>query len=588
MPVNTSSAPSLPTYSVWAPHAHDMQVEVNGVIHLLSRDTSRRGWWVSDVPMVDGDRYGFRLDYGNGEGFTDTVPDPRTRRQPDGVLGLSQVYTDTFEWSDAGWTGRILPGMVIYELHVGAFTPEGTFAGVETKLDYLADLGVTAIELMPVQPCYGDFNWGYDGVDWHCVTELYGGPDGLKHLVNAAHATGIAVILDVVYNHFGPDGNYTGMFGPYMTSGATDWGDVINYAGRGSHEVRAYVRDAAAGWLREFHIDGLRLDAIQTIVDPSPTSIVEEIVHVAATVEAETGIPRTIIGETDADDPRLTLPRPYGVGLDAVWHDDLHHALHTSVSGEQHAYYSDFHGVKELFTTITSGFFYQGGYSGFRDRNVGGHLDLATTPAYRLVSYTTDHDQTGNRPRGDRPSMNLTEQQLALKWAVLATNPMTPMIFMGEEFGALTPFPFFAQHSSPDLDAATCEGRARSFSYQGLSTEGMPVPADPATFASARLDWAFTTENGRLREHYERMLELRGKLGFNHPWLSELTADMVDDAVVWYGHATGIIVCNFSDTERTAPIGGELVYSFGDPVTVTVHSTVLGPWGFAVLIPAGP
>ena len=574
------------TYSVWAPHAHDMQVEVNGTSHQMVRDESRRGWWVSDVAMADGDRYGFRLDYGNGEGLTAPVPDPRTRRQPDGVLGLSEVYTDTFEWSDAGWTGRILPSMVIYELHVGTFTPEGTFAGVEDKLDYLKNMGITAIELMPVQPCFGDFNWGYDGVDWHCVTELYGGPDALKHLVNTAHTKGIAVILDVVYNHFGPDGNYTGMFGPYMTQGATDWGDVINYAGRGSHEVRAYVVDAVAQWLSEFHIDGLRLDAIQTIVDPSPTSIIEEIVATATTIEAETGIPRTIIGETDADDPRLIAPRPYGVGLDAVWHDDLHHGLHTTVSGEKHAYYSDFHGVDELFDTITHGFFYRGQYSGFRDRIVGRPFDAATTPAYRLVSYTTDHDQTGNRPRGDRPSMNLSVTQQALKFAVLATNPMTPMVFMGEEFGAKTPFPFFAQHSDETLNTATCEGRARAFDYQGLPTDSMPVPADPQTFASAKLNWDFDEEQQRLHEAYIRLLQLRTELGFNDPWLYNLDAHLTlveGGGVIWYGHRRGTIVCNFSAATQMVNIGGELVYTFADGAQVTADSTTLKPWGFAIV-----
>ncbi|EPD69982.1 malto-oligosyltrehalose trehalohydrolase [Corynebacterium pyruviciproducens ATCC BAA-1742] len=544
------------------------------------------GWWCSDREMADGQRYGFRL-LRAGE-WTDPLPDPRSRRQPDGPLGLSQVYADGFTWTDDQWTGRILPGQSIYELHVGTFTPQGTFEGAEEKLDYLLELGVTTIEIMPVQPFGGNHNWGYDGVDWHCVHEGYGGPEGLKHLVNACHNKNIAVILDVVYNHFGPVGNFTPLFGPYTTSGATDWGDVVNFCGPGSDEVRRYVLDAARQWLTEFHIDGLRLDAVQTIVDTSATHILEELSILATEIEATTGLQKTLIAESDQNDPKLVAPRGGnglgGFGLDAQWEDDLHHALHALTSGETHTYYEDFASVDALAQTVAHVFYHHGTFSSFRGRTHGRQLDTSATPAFRFLAYTTTHDQTGNRPAGDRPSQYLSAEKIVLKAAIVLSTPYTPMLFMGEEFGAQTPFPFFCSHCNEDLNRLTREGRQRQFRYQGFSEEAvatMPDPADEKTFASAKLDWNFTADNERILSAYKKLFQLRKKLKFTRPWLDQLTVEHTDNWI-GFGYKDAFLVANLSDDTATAPFTGNLEYSLTEPA-VSDAGTQLPPWSFAIL-----
>lgn len=581
----------MTNFSVWAPNASDVRLHLDGddlPMHPrpCAHGAGGSGWWRSDAEMVPGARYGFRLNL-DGE-WTDPLPDPRSRRQPDGVAGLSEVYADDFAWSDDNWTGRILPGQSIYELHIGTFTQEGTFASAEEKLDYLLDLGVTTIEIMPVQPFGGERNWGYDGVDWHCVQESYGGPDGLKHLVNAAHEKGIAVILDVVYNHFGPVGNYTGVFGPYTTHAATDWGDVVNYCGPGSDEVRDYVLDAARQWLTEFHIDGLRLDAVQTIMDTGAIHLLEELSILATEIEATTGIQKTLIAESDQNDPKLVAPRGGaglgGFGLDAQWEDDLHHALHALTSGERHTYYEDFASMDALAETVAHVFYHHGNYSSFRGRKHGRSLDLSAVPAFRFLAYTTTHDQTGNRPTGDRPSQTLSAEKLALKAAIVLCTPYTPMLFMGEEFGAQTPFPFFCSHCDENLNRLTREGRQRQFRYQGMGEDkvaAMPDPAAPETFESAKLDWDFTEFNTRIFESYKTLLKLRTELRFTRPWLDELTVDHTDEWI-GYGYEDAFLVANLSDAEVTAPYTGSLVYSFTEP-TVSENGTVLPPWSFAIL-----
>lgn len=303
---------SLPEqFEVWAPFAHDVRLLVDDAEHPMSPDPTRSGWWVLAPEIAaprDGQRYAYRLF--DGTDWTKALPDPRTRRQPDGVHGASAIVDSDFPWTDDAWRGRHLRGQVIYELHVGTFTAEGTFEAAAGKLDYLLDLGINSIELMPVQPFGGERNWGYDGVDWFAVQESYGGPRGLKKLVDAAHNRGIAVILDVVYNHFGPDGNYNGMFGPYTTAGSTDWGDVVNLSGPASDEVRAYILDAVRQWLDEFHLDGLRLDAVHAYDDRRAYSIMEEIRRVSDSVAGQTGIPRTIIGRPIKTTPALSTTSP--------------------------------------------------------------------------------------------------------------------------------------------------------------------------------------------------------------------------------------------------------------------------------------
>lgn len=571
-------------FSVWAPFAKGVRLRLD-VTDGEAVDMTPAGgnWWTCDVEKTPGRRYGFELE--SADGFSQTVPDPRTRSQPDGVHGLSEVVSADFAWTDDAWRGRSLASMVIYELHVGTFTPAGTFEAAVDKLDHLVDLGVNTVELMPIHPFGGTRNWGYDGVDWFAVHAAYGGPEGLKRFVDAAHNKGIAVLLDVVYNHFGPDGNYTGMFGPYTAGGSTGWGDVVNLSGENSDEVRTYVLDAVSQWLDEFHIDGLRLDAVHAYDDRLAYSIMEEMSLIATALEGVDGRPRTLIAESDLNDPRLITERAAGgYGLDGQWVDDIHHGIHTLVSGEQHAYYSDYGTIEILAETLRRGWRYNHSYSEYRGRTHGRPLNLEHTPAWRLVTYTTTHDQTGNRASGDRPSMNLTPAQQVLKAALVYLSPFTPMLFMGEEFGATTPFPFFISHTNQFLLDATRNGRKEEFSRAGWAEDEIADPAAEATYESAKLDWSFSPEQEKILGAYRRLLHLRQELRLAHPDLRNWTVDTGGSDAPWLAFGSGdyLLVANLSDADQSAPYGGELVYSFGSP-SVGSDETNLGAWEFALL-----
>lgn len=567
-------------FEVWAPYANDVRLEVDGQTHVMRAHDM--GWWVSDVEKTPGQRYGFSIF--NGENWSPVVPDPRSTEQPDGVHGLSQVSDTSFEWTDTDWTGRILAGQVIYELHVGTFTPEGTFDGLIDKLDYLKELGVTAIELMPVQPFAGDRNWGYDGVQWHAVHEGYGGRQGLKRLVNAAHNAGLAVFMDCVFNHFGPEGNYNGMFGPYTAGGSTGWGELVNLDGFGSDAVRDYIRDAVRMWLTEFHIDGIRLDAVQAMWDPGAIHLLEQLTYLKNEIEATTGIPRVLIAESDQNDPRLVgAQQAGGHGLDGQWIDDVHHAVHTLVSGENHAYYSDFGTTEVLAKCLKDVFYHAETFSTFRGRIHGRRLDTTIVPSSKFVTYTTTHDQVGNRARGDRPSMNLTPEQQVLKAATIYCSPFTPMIFMGEEFGAKTPFCFFVSHSDPELLRLTREGRLNEFKRMGWDESEVPDPGAVETFEKSRLVWDFDPEQQRIHEAYRTLLRLRRELRLGRPYLEHLEVEY-DEKWLSFSHGDITFVANFSAEPVTVPCGGTLVYSFTSP-TVGPDSTALDPWGFALIAP---
>jgi len=474
-------------FSVWAPKAKNVELELEGARHPMERHGE---WFRVATPRIEGARYGFCVD------GSDVFPDPRSRRQPDGIHGLSQVWMKD---EPTQTLGRPLKGEVIYELHVGTFTPAGTLDSAIERLDDLVDLGVTAVELLPVQPFGGQRNWGYDGVSWHAVSEVYGGPDALARFVETAHAKGVAVILDVVFNHFGPDGNYTGVFGPYTSGGSTGWGEVINIQGALSDEVRAYILDAVAIWTKEFGIDGLRLDAVHALDDVGAVSIVEQIRDVAA--------PNYVIAETDQNDPKYT--ETFGV---AQWNDDIHHAIHTAVSGENHAYYADFGTVEVLATTFQRVFWHDGRFSSFRERTHGRELE---NPDYsKFVVYTTTHDQTGNRAAGDRPGMNLSVEQQLAKAALVLISPFTVMLFQGEEWGASTPFAFFVDHEDPELNRLTREGRMREFARAGWNPEEVPDPAAEQTFLDSKLNWSERTEGGHAHvlAGYKELLRLRKEL----------------------------------------------------------------------------
>ncbi|MEJ6012630.1 malto-oligosyltrehalose trehalohydrolase [Corynebacterium sp. H127] len=568
----------MSVFEVWAPNATDAAVEVDGTSYPMR--ASEHGWWTSDVEKHPGQRYGFSLF--DGTSWSPLLPDPRSTAQPDGVHGLSLVSEQGFDWSDQNWTGRILPGQVIYELHVGTFTSEGTFDALIDKLDYLRELGVTTIELMPVQPFAGDRNWGYDGVLWHAVHEGYGGRLGFKRFINAAHNAGFAVMMDCVFNHFGPEGNYNGMFGPYTQPSNTGWGDTINLMGFGSDAVRAYIQDAVRMWFEEFHVDGIRLDAVHALYDPGAIHLLEQLTYLKNDVEATTGIPRVLIAESDQNDPRLvSAQQAGGYGLDGQWIDDVHHALHALVSGEQHAYYADFGTTEVLAETLKNVFLHAETFSTFRGRTHGRRIDTTIVPASKFVTYTTTHDQVGNRAAGDRPSMNLTPEQQVLKAAFVLCAPFTPMLFMGEEFGAKTPFCFFVSHSDPKLCRLTREGRMNEFKRNGWDEGLVPDPADPDTFERSRLVWDFDAEQAGILEAYRTLLSLRQELRLARPYLEHLDVQYGESWLA-FGHEDVRIVANFSAAQVRVPFGGELRYTFTAP-QVGQFETVLDPWGFAIL-----
>ncbi|MBI9000828.1 malto-oligosyltrehalose trehalohydrolase [Corynebacterium sp. CCM 8864] len=578
-----ASSPSLGCmrhFSVWAPNADDLQLIVDDTTHAMRQLDD--GWWTPETPLTPepGMRYGYRIR--KDSEWVGPWPDPRSAEQPDGIHGLSRVPEDTYPWSDGDWTGRDLPGQVIYELHVGTFSPSGDFAGVVDRLDHLVDLGVTTIELMPVQPFGGNRNWGYDGVLWHAVHAGYGGPEGLKKLVDAAHARGVAIILDVVYNHFGPDGNYNGFFGPYTAGGSTGWGDVVNLNGPDSNEVRRYIIDAARGWFEDFHVDGLRLDAVQAYHDPGALHLLEELQIMATEVSAATGVPRSLIAESDQNDPRLVTARQAGgYGVAGQWDDDIHHALHTLVSGERHAYYADFGSTEVLAKTLREVFLHDGTMSTFRGKRHGRPVNREFTPASSFVTYTTTHDQVGNRATGDRPSMNLSPAQQVLKAATILTSPYTPMLFMGEEFGATTPFAFFCSHTDDELNRLTGEGRKREFTRWGWDEQEIPEPSDPATFEASKLDWDFTDGQQDILDAYRSLLQLRREHRLARPWLYDID---VTHGERWVAVDRGdvVFVGNYSDEPVRVDFGGELIYSFTDP-EVGADATTLDPWGFALI-----
>ncbi|MBA3523693.1 MAG: malto-oligosyltrehalose trehalohydrolase [Geodermatophilaceae bacterium] len=547
-------------FAVWGPFPDRVSVRVDGSDHPMSRD--RAGWWTAHVPGAGpGSDYGFLLD-----GEDTAIPDPRSRRQPDGVHGLSRRYDDAaFAWTDRGWTGRVLPGSVIYEMHIGTFTREGTFDAAAGRLDHLVDLGVSTVELLPVNGFNGVHNWGYDGVLWYTVHEGYGGPDGYKRFVDACHHRGIAVFQDVVYNHLGPSGNYLPRFGPYLSeAGSNTWGRSVNLSGAHSAEVRRYIVDNALMWLLEFHVDGLRLDAVHALHDERAQHVLEQLAVEVAALEAHVGRPLTLIAESDLNDPGLVTPREAGgYGLTGQWSDDFHHALHSLLTGERAGYYDDFGtegGYPVVAKVLTRGFFHDGTWSSFRQRPHGRKVDIERMPAWRLVGYLQDHDQIGNRGVGDRISATLSPGLLAVGAALVLTSPFTPMLFMGEEWGATTPWQFFTSHPEPELGRATAEGRIREFAEHGWDAEEIPDPQDPATFTRSRLNWSEPDRapHRDTLDVYRRLLALRrAEPALTDPSLAAVSVDH-DAARRWLVVHRGDlrVVCNLADTAQAIPLTG--------------------------------
>ncbi|MBJ7387029.1 MAG: malto-oligosyltrehalose trehalohydrolase, partial [Mycolicibacterium sp.] len=538
--------------------------DVDGTVHDMTR--SDDGWWRTTVDVPANARYGFLLD-----DDPKVLPDPRSPRQPDGVHERSALWDPaSAQWNDGGWTGRSIEGAVIYELHTGTFTAEGTFEAAIAKLDHLVDLGVDFVELMPVNAFGGTHGWGYDGVLWYAVHEQYGGPDGLVRLIDACHQRGLGVLIDAVFNHLGPSGNYLPKFGPYLSSGSNPWGESVNIADEDSDEVRRYIIDCALRWMRDFHADGLRLDAVHALVDVTAVHILEEMSTETDALAEEVGRPLSLIAESDKNDPRLITPREQGgYGLTAQWDDDIHHAIHTAVSGERQGYYGDFGSMETLAQTLKNGYFHAGTYSTFRRRRHGRPLDTKAIPATRLLAYTTTHDQVGNRAVGDRPSQNLTTGQLAVKAALVLGSPYTAMLFMGEEWGSSSPFQFFSSHPEPELARATAEGRKAEFAEHGWDADEVPDPQDPETFQRSKLKWDEVGEgdHDRLLDVYRGLIALRrDEPDMADPWLDDLGVDYDEDAG-WIVLRRGAlaIACNLSVDPVSVPVSGEVLLAWDEP-----------------------
>jgi maltooligosyltrehalose trehalohydrolase len=552
---NNRGSGDLPV-DVWAPTAASVQLITNDGTAEMTRNDS--GWWHASLPVTeDGADYGFLVD---GEG---PFPDPRSRRQPNGVHQLSRTFDPTAHvWQDSAWTGRQLAGSTIYELHIGTFTPEGTLAAAAGRLDHLVSLGVDFVELLPVNGFNGTHNWGYDGVLWYAVHEGYGGPAAYQDFVDACHAVGIGVIQDVVHNHLGPSGNYLPNFGPYLSDAeGNTWGASVNLDGQDADEVRRYILDSALMWLRDYHVDGLRLDAVHALKDHSAVHLLEQLATEVAVLSASVGRPLTLIAESDLNDPRLITPREAnGYGLDAQWSDDFHHAVHVALTGETVGYYADFEPLGALAKVLTRGFFHDGTFSSFRGRTHGRPVDVERMPAWRLVVANQNHDQIGNRAIGDRLSAQLDTGQLAIAAALTLLGPFTPMLFMGEEWGARTPWQFFTSHPEPELGLATAKGRIGEFARMGWDPAVVPDPQDPATFERSKLNWdeVAQPDSGRLLRFYQDLAELRRRLpDLTDPRFGQIDVRVSEtDRWVLLIRGTTEIAINLATDQRRIPVSG--------------------------------
>ncbi len=538
-------------FRAWAPAANALALELSG--RRVAMQRAGEDFEVLIPDAAPGDRYSFVFDDGR------TRPDPVSRSQPDSVHGPSQIVDPgAFAWSDQDWNGIALEEYIFYELHTGTFTPEGTFAGVASKLDYLRELGITAIELMPVAQFPGTRNWGYDGVDLYAPHSAYGGPEGLKTLVNACHGAGLVVVLDVVYNHLGPEGNYLSEFGPYFTDHyRTPWGSAINYDGPGSDGVRRFVIENALYWLTEYHIDALRLDAIHSIFDFSAFHMLAELRDRFHKQAAHLGRQAWIIAESDLNDVRVLNPRAIGgLGMDAQWHDEFHHALYGYLTGANQSYMAGFDRLGQIQKAITEGFVHDGCYSAFRRRRFGS--SSRDQPGYRFVAFNQNHDQIANTSQGSRLSRLISPDQYKLAAALLLCSPFLPLLFMGEEFADTAPFQFFTSFGDPALAKAVTEGRWKEFEELTVADD-FADPQSAATFEESRITWRLLDnpehgpEHASILRFYRDLIALRERWPCLNNGRKDLTRVNVDEQArrlrMDRSDPSGchaVLLCNFS------------------------------------------
>jgi maltooligosyltrehalose trehalohydrolase len=546
-------------FSTWAPLAQtSVEVLLRG--ERLPMKPGDDGWWHADHDAEPGERYSFVLDGGQPR------TDPRALRLPEGpegpceVVDLSQV-----RWSDSAWHGAQLAGSVVYEMHIGTFTEEGTFAAAIERLDHLVDLGVDVVEVMPLATFPGVHGWGYDGVGLYAVHEPYGGPYAFCELVDACHARGLAVCLDVVYNHLGPSGNHLSEFGPYFTNRYdTPWGDALNLDDEDSDEVRRFVIDNALMWLRDFHVDGLRLDAVHALFDDRAVTLLEELSAEVNAMSSRLNRQLWLIAESDRNDPLTVTPREAGgLGLHAQWADDVHHALHVLLTGETQGYYADFAEPGVLGKVLTSVFLHDGSYSTFRRRRHGRPVDRTKTPGWRFVVSLQTHDQVGNRATGDRLSATVPQGVLACGAALLLTGPCTPMLFMGEEWGASTPWQYFTDHTDRKIAAAVRRGRRDEFAAHGWDRAEVPDPQSDATAEHSKLHWDERVEepHARLLTWYRDLIALRKQRpDLRDPRLDRVRVEHDEDARTVVMHrAEHVVVANLGTDVRELPVPADSV-----------------------------
>lgn len=570
---------------VWAPDARRMAVEIEG--SRLDMKKGPNGWWRVDTALAEnGMGYAFVPDGGT------PLPDPRSPWQPEGVHGPSRIVDHRkFPWTDANWQPPPLSSAVIYELHIGTFSPEGTFDGAVKRLDHLVNLGITHVELMPVAEFSGQRGWGYDGVDLYAPHHAYGGPEGLKRLVDACHKRGLAVILDVVYNHLGPAGNYLGRFGPYFTDRyATPWGEAVNLDGPYSDEVRRFFIDNALMWFRDYHMDGLRIDAVHAIIDTSAIHFLEQLAGEVNDLESHLGRYLVLIAESDLNNPRvIRSPEVGGYGIDAQWNEDFHHALHAVLTGERDGYYMDFGGLADLAKALTHGLVYDGSYSHYRRRNHG--RPPTGLSGHRFVDCLQNHDQVGNRALGERTSHLLSQGRLKIGAALVLTAPFVPMLFQGEEWGASTPFLYFTDHQDPELGEAVKHGRREEFAAFLRETDKIPDPQERETFLRSRLDWDELRRDphDKILDWHRSLIRLRRQLPELTDGRMEQTSVRFDETAQWLIMTRGsvLLVCNLADASQRIPCPGlwgkEIVLSSEKGITAEDNKVLMPGEAVAIL-----